>query len=51
MVVAVAHIMPAQVAMPVAQVLADTYHVQVGMEPIDRINTAVVSVVMAAAAI
>ena len=51
MVVVVAHIMPTQVAMPVAQVLADTYHVQVGMEPIDRINTVAVSVVMAAAAI
>jgi hypothetical protein len=46
-VAAVAHIILVQVAMRVAQVLVHTYHVQPDMEPIDRINTVVVSVVTA----
>jgi hypothetical protein len=46
-----AHIIQVQVAMPVGQVLDHTYHVQLDMEPIDRINTVAVSVVMAAVVI
>ena len=51
MVAVVAHIIPAQVAMQVVQVLVHTYHVQPGTAQTGKINTAAASAAMAAAEI
>jgi hypothetical protein len=51
MVAVVAHIIPAQVAMQVVQVLVHTYQPQPGTAQTGKINTAVASAAMAAAEI